>query len=98
MSGSVVALWGRGGGGARILLLSRASKWEDSEWRPGSILMDGESALMYMASFIPLLTQSCSYERIETSSFRKWWFSSRACCNMADLYLPRALEAVEVCS
>ena len=36
------------------------SKRLDSWCRPGSMLIEGEKALMKMASFIPLLTQSCS--------------------------------------
>ena len=60
--------------------------------------MDGLRALMYKASLIPLLIQSCSDERIVTSSFLKWCWCSRACWSIADLYFPKAFDAVEVCS
>ena len=68
---SVSGLWGGGAGGTEMTLLSMASKCVESVWRPGSMLMDGLSALMYIASLMPLLTQSCSDERMVTSSFRK---------------------------
>ena len=60
--------------------------------------MDGLRVCMKMDSMTPLLTQSCSEDRMEISSLRKWWLCSRACCSIADLYLPRALVAVDVCS
>ena len=92
------ALCGRGGGGVLIDDSRRESKWEERVWRPGSMLIEGFKALMKSASFIPRLTQSCSDVRTVTSSWRKWWPWSRACCSMADLYLPRALEDVDLCS
>ena len=69
--GSVAVLWGSGGGGAVITFVRRPSKCDESEWRPGSMLMVGERALMKMASFIPLLTQSVSRDKKETSVFQK---------------------------
>ena len=48
------------------------SKWDEREWRPGSMLIEGERALMYKASFMPLCTQFCSRARMETSFLRKW--------------------------
>ena len=60
MRGSVRGLWGAGAGGARMFSLRMESKWEDRECRPGSMLMEGERALMKMASLMPLLTQPCS--------------------------------------
>ena len=50
---------------------------------------------LFDSSFDPVV---CSEAKMVTSSFRKWWLFSRACCSIADLYLPRALVAVEVCS
>ena len=42
----VSGLWGAGAGGAEITLLSMVSKCVESVWRPGSMFMDGLSALM----------------------------------------------------
>ena len=95
---SVSELCGAGAGGGEMTLLRMVSKCVESVWRPGSMLMDGLSVLMYIASSMPLFIQSCSDERMVTSSLRKWCWWSLACCSMADLYLPRALDAVEVCS
>ena len=69
---SISGLCGSGAGGAEMTLLSMVSRCVESVWRPGSMLMDGLSVLMYMASFMPLCTQSCSDERMVTSSLRKW--------------------------
>ena len=78
--------------------LRMVSKCDESGWRPGSILTDGAKVLMNMASLMPLLIQSCSVESMVASSLRKWCCCSRACCSIADLYLPRAFVAVDVCS
>ena len=85
---SVAGLWGSGGDGALMTFFNMSSKWDDSEWRPGSIFMVGERALMKTASLMPCLTQSASRDRIETSFLQKWWPLVRACWSMADLYLP----------
>ena len=44
------------------------------------------------------LAQSWSEVSVDMSSLRKWWLLSRACGSIADLYFPRALVAVDVCS
>ena len=38
-----------GEGGARMFSLRMVSKWEDRECRPGSILIEGERALIKIA-------------------------------------------------
>ena len=75
--------------------LRMLSKWSERWWRPGSILIDGDRVFIKRASLIPLRVQFCSLQRMLTSSLRKWWPFSRACCNIANLYLPRALDDVD---
>ena len=66
---SLSGLWGAGVGGGLMLSAMMVSKWDDKAWRPGSMFIEGDRALMWMASSMPRRTQSCSFERIVTSSF-----------------------------
>ena len=56
MEFSISGLWGAGA--AEMTLLSMAPKYMESVWRSGSMLMEGFSVLMYMASSMPLFIQS----------------------------------------
>ena len=79
MRRSVAGLWGSSGDGVEMTFFRISSKWDDKEWRPGSILIVGERALMNMASFIPRLTQSVSRDKMETLVLQNWWPLVRAC-------------------